>query len=96
MKQFELDLDSAAVQTLQTSGYVWSDLYVGFESARRRGESLADYRKRYPSVITLEELFDHGLTVGIKTSQRLCGLNWLRDRIARGCESGVRDDSATA
>jgi hypothetical protein len=96
MKQFELELDSVAVQTLQRSGYLWSDLYVGFENARRRGESLADYRKRDPSVITLEELFDHGLMSGIKTSQRLCGLNWLRDRIARGCESGVSDDSARA
>jgi hypothetical protein len=53
--------------------------------ARRKGQSLADYRRSEPDVISTEELSDNGLTdPNALPKERRDVLEWLAERIKQG------------
>jgi hypothetical protein len=53
--------------------------------ARRKGQSLADYRRSEPDVISMEELSDNGLTdPNALPKERRDVLEWLAERIKQG------------
>jgi len=74
--------DIEAERMLEDGEYIWSDWHKGYVRARRKGQSLADYRRGEPDVISLEELSDNGLTDPQAT--RRDALEWLAERIKQG------------
>ena len=54
--------DVEAERMLEGGEYIWSDWHKGYVRARRKGQSLADYGRSEPDVISMEELSDNGLT----------------------------------
>jgi hypothetical protein len=74
--------DIEAEKMLEDEEYIWSDWHKGYVRARRKGQSLADYRRSEPDVIGLEELSDNGLTD--PQAMRRDALEWLAERIKQG------------
>ena len=54
--------DIEAERMLEDGEYIWTDRHKGYMRARRKGQSLADYRRSEPDIISLEELDDNGFT----------------------------------
>jgi hypothetical protein len=84
--------DAEAERMLEEAGYIWSDEHQGYTRARRKGQSLADYQRNEPHVISIEELSDNGLTDGHNfPKERRMVLEWLAERITQGSkEPGLR------
>lgn len=81
--------DAEAERMLEEGKYIWSDARTGYVRARRKGQSVADYRAVEPDVVTIEELSDHGLTDAYsRLEERTRALEWLAERIRQG--SGTR------
>jgi hypothetical protein len=74
--------DIEAERMLEDGEYIWSDRHKGYVRARRKGQSLADYQRSEPDVISLEELSDNGLTDS--QAMRRGVLEWLAERIRQG------------
>ena len=77
--------DVEAERMLEGGEYIWSDWHKGYVRARRKGQSLADYRRSEPDVISMEELSDNGLTdPNALPTERRDVLEWLGERIKQG------------
>jgi hypothetical protein len=77
--------DVEAERMLEGGEYIWSDWHKGYVRARRKGQSLADYRRSELDVISMEELSDHGLTdPNALPKERRDVLEWLAERIKQG------------
>ena len=77
--------DVEAERMLEGGEYIWSDWHKGYVRARRKGQSLADYRRSEPDVISMEELSDNGLTdPNALPKERRDVLEWLAERIRQG------------
>jgi hypothetical protein len=77
--------DVEAEKMLEGGEYIWSDWHKGYVRARRKGQSLADYRRSEPDVISMEELYDNGLTdPNALPKERRDVLEWLAERIKQG------------
>jgi hypothetical protein len=77
--------DVEAEKMLEGGEYIWSDWHKGYVRARRKGQSLADYRRSEPDVISMEELSDNGLTdPNALPKERRDVLEWLAERIKQG------------
>jgi hypothetical protein len=74
-----------AERMLEGGEYIWSDWHKGYVRARRNGQSLADYRRSEPDVISMEELSDNGLTdPNALPKESRDVLEWLAERIRQG------------
>jgi hypothetical protein len=74
--------DVEAERMLEGGEYIWSDWHKGYVRARRKGQSLADYRRSEPDIISMEELSDNGLTdPNALPKERRDVLEWLAERI---------------
>ena len=77
--------DVEAERMLEGGEYIWSDWHKGYVRARHKGQSLADYRRSEPDVISMEELSDNGLTdPNAFPKERRDVLEWLAERIRQG------------
>ena len=77
--------DVEAERMLEGGEYIWRDWHKGYVRARRKGQSLADYRRSEPDVISMEELSDNGLTdPNALPKERRDVLEWLAERIKQG------------
>ena len=77
--------DVEAERMLEGGEYIWSDWHKGYVRARGKGQSLADYRRSEPDVISMEELSDNGLTdPNALPKERRDVLEWLAERIKQG------------
>jgi hypothetical protein len=59
----------------------------------RKGQSVADYERSQPDVISAEEFSDHGLTepsMDALLENRRMALEWLAERIKQGSGAGLR------
>jgi hypothetical protein len=78
-------LNEAEAEGMLEGKYIWSDEHTGYVRARRKGQSVADYRAVEPDVVSMEELSDHGLTdAHSRPEERRRGLEWLAERIRQG------------
>jgi hypothetical protein len=77
------ELSDDAEKMLALHGYFWDSLLYGFRRARRIGqESLDQYLKAAPNVISFEELTDHGLFEPHATPAKIAAsLKWLEQRV---------------
>ena len=76
--------DVEAERMLESGEYIWSDWHKGYVCARRKGRSLADYRRSEPDVISMEELSDNSTDPNALPKERRDVLDWLAERIKQG------------
>ena len=83
--------DAEAERMLKEAKYIWSDKHKGFVRARRKGQSVADYERSEPDVISAEEFSDHGLTeprLDALLGDLRMALEWFAERIKLGSGAG--------
>ena len=72
---------SEALSLLEEADYVWSKYILAFKARDPDVQTTEEQPCRLKTVISYEEMRDHGLSKSAPENDKKLGLQWLRDRL---------------